>query len=73
MFALYRVTEEVVIEGEKNLGAEKPSGEEDATEGDKENPAKEPEEKEPEVNLWIYHIRCILSPSSHILYCFVDK
>ncbi|KAM7476253.1 hypothetical protein LguiB_023496 [Lonicera macranthoides] len=45
---LAQVTEEVVNEGEKNLGAEKPSGEEDATEGNKENPAKEPEEKEPE-------------------------
>uniref|UniRef100_A0A5B6ZRR1 Putative plasminogen activator inhibitor 1 RNA-binding protein n=1 Tax=Davidia involucrata TaxID=16924 RepID=A0A5B6ZRR1_DAVIN len=41
-----QVTEEV-NEGDKNLGAEKPSGE-DATDGNKENPVNEPEEKEPE-------------------------
>lgn len=42
------VTEEVVNEGEKNLGAEKPVGEEDVADGNKENPVNEPEEKEPE-------------------------
>lgn len=45
---LFRVTEEVVNEGEKNLGAEKPVGEEDVADGNKENPVNEPEEKEPE-------------------------
>uniref|UniRef100_A0A5B6ZS11 Putative plasminogen activator inhibitor 1 RNA-binding protein n=1 Tax=Davidia involucrata TaxID=16924 RepID=A0A5B6ZS11_DAVIN len=44
---LAQVTEEV-NEGEKNLGTEKPSAEEDATDGNKENPSNEPEEKEPE-------------------------
>ncbi|KAA8515840.1 hypothetical protein F0562_018549 [Nyssa sinensis] len=44
---LAQATEEV-SEGDKNLGAEKPSGEEDATDGNKENPVNEPEEKEPE-------------------------
>ncbi|KAA8520433.1 hypothetical protein F0562_014689 [Nyssa sinensis] len=44
---LPQVTEEV-SEGEKNLGTEKPSGQEDTTDGNKENSANEPEEKEPE-------------------------
>lgn len=48
LYSLSRVTEEVANEGEKNLGAEKPSGEEDATDGNKEKPTNEPEEKEPE-------------------------
>ncbi|PSS35804.1 Plasminogen activator inhibitor 1 RNA-binding protein [Actinidia chinensis var. chinensis] len=43
-----QVTEEVVNEGEKNLSDEKPPGEEDATNVNKEDPANEPEEKEPE-------------------------
>ncbi|XP_022843545.1 RGG repeats nuclear RNA binding protein A-like [Olea europaea var. sylvestris] len=42
------VTDEVVNEGEKNLNAEKPSGEEDAVDGNKETSAIEIEEKEPE-------------------------
>ncbi|KAL2536608.1 Hyaluronan/mRNA binding family [Forsythia ovata] len=45
---LAEVTEEVVNEGEKNLNAEKPSGEEDAADVNKETSAKEIEEKEPE-------------------------
>ncbi|XP_057498349.1 RGG repeats nuclear RNA binding protein A-like isoform X2 [Actinidia eriantha] len=43
-----QMTEEVVNEGEKYLADEKPSGEEDATNVNKENPTNEPEEKEPE-------------------------
>ncbi|XP_058221726.1 RGG repeats nuclear RNA binding protein A-like [Rhododendron vialii] len=42
------VTEEVVNDDEKNVSAEKPSGEEDATDVNKETPAKEEEEKEKE-------------------------
>ncbi|KAF7137253.1 hypothetical protein RHSIM_Rhsim07G0036400 [Rhododendron simsii] len=42
------VTEEVVNDDEKNVSAEKPSGEEDATDVNKESPAKEGEEKEKE-------------------------
>ncbi|KAL6964941.1 hypothetical protein U1Q18_035996 [Sarracenia purpurea var. burkii] len=42
------VTEKVVYEDEKNQEAEKPSGEEVATDVNKENPANEAEEKEPE-------------------------
>lgn len=48
MFTLFRVTEEVVNDDEKNVSAEKPSGEEDATDVNKESPAKEEEEKEKE-------------------------
>ncbi|KAF5961148.1 hypothetical protein HYC85_002357 [Camellia sinensis] len=44
-----QVTEEVVNEGEKNVASEKPVGEEEATDVNKENPANEAaEEKEPE-------------------------
>jgi plasminogen activator inhibitor 1 RNA-binding protein len=42
------VTEEAVNETEKNVGDEKPVGEEDAPDSNKENPANETEEKEPE-------------------------
>ncbi|CAI9786046.1 unnamed protein product [Fraxinus pennsylvanica] len=45
---LVEVTEEVVIEREKNLNAESPSGEEDAAHGNKETSVIEIEEKEPE-------------------------
>ena len=48
VFTLFRVTEEVVNEGEKNLVDEKPAGEEDAGDANKESPTNEPEEKEPE-------------------------
>ncbi|XVF51829.1 hypothetical protein PTKIN_Ptkin04bG0215700 [Pterospermum kingtungense] len=41
-------TEENVLENEKNVSAEKQSGEEDAVDASKENAANEPEEKEPE-------------------------
>ncbi|GKU88510.1 hypothetical protein SLEP1_g2762 [Rubroshorea leprosula] len=44
---LKEVTEEVVDDG-KNLGDEKPAGEEDAGGANKESPANESEEKEPE-------------------------
>ena len=44
----HRVTEEVVYETEKNFADEKPAGEEDAPEGNKDCPANENEEKEPE-------------------------
>ncbi|KAJ0051890.1 hypothetical protein Pint_00090 [Pistacia integerrima] len=43
-----QVTEEVVNESEKNLGDEKPAGEEDVADGNKDNPANETEQKEPE-------------------------
>jgi len=42
------VIEEVVNETEKILADEKPVGEEDAAEGNKDSPANENEEKEPE-------------------------
>ncbi|KAK9273175.1 hypothetical protein L1049_017982 [Liquidambar formosana] len=45
---LAQVTEEVVNESEKNLGTDKPVSEEDAVDGNKDNPVNEPEEKEPE-------------------------
>ena len=45
---LFRVTEEATNEGEKNLGAEKPVGEDGVADGNKETPVNEPEEKEPE-------------------------
>lgn len=48
MFSLFRVTEETVNESEKNLVAEKPVGEDDAADGNKESPVNEPAEKEPE-------------------------
>lgn len=40
--------EEPVIEGEKNVESEKPAGQEDGVDVNKENPATEAEEKEPE-------------------------
>ncbi|GAU50558.1 hypothetical protein TSUD_180280 [Trifolium subterraneum] len=43
-----QVTEEAVIEGEKNLGDEKPAVENAAAEGNKDSPANEAEEKEAE-------------------------
>lgn len=42
------MTEEVADETEKNFGDEKPVGEEDAADGNKDSPANENEEKEPE-------------------------
>ena len=36
------------MENEKNVDTEKPLGEEEALDANKENPEKEPEEKEPE-------------------------
>ncbi|XP_065857162.1 RGG repeats nuclear RNA binding protein A-like [Euphorbia lathyris] len=41
-------TEEPVAENEKNIVAEKQSGEEEVADANKENPSNEPEEKEPE-------------------------
>lgn len=49
MFTLFRVTEEVVNDDDKIASTEKPSGEEDATDVNKESPAKEEEEKEKEL------------------------
>lgn len=43
-----QVTEEVMNEGEKNLGDEKPAAETDVAEGNKDSPTNEAEEKEPE-------------------------
>ncbi|CAK9133577.1 unnamed protein product [Ilex paraguariensis] len=67
LFGLSRVTEEAVNEGDRKLGAEKPLVEEDATDGNKENPKNEPEEKEPEdkVNVCNYCIGCFLLIDSH--------
>ncbi|KAF2311060.1 hypothetical protein GH714_019324 [Hevea brasiliensis] len=45
---LAQVTVEVVNEGDKTLGDEKPVGEEQTADANKEATAKEPEEKEPE-------------------------
>ncbi|ONI22486.1 hypothetical protein PRUPE_2G132500 [Prunus persica] len=45
---LSQVIEEVANVTERNLGDEKPVGEVDAADGNKETPANEPEEKEPE-------------------------
>lgn len=42
------MTEEVANVTERNLGDEKPVGEVDAADGNKETPTNEPEEKEPE-------------------------
>ena len=47
IFPYLRVTEEAINETEKNLGDEKPLGEEVGADGNKESPT-EPEEKEPE-------------------------
>ncbi|KAJ9171170.1 hypothetical protein P3X46_014568 [Hevea brasiliensis] len=44
---LAQVTEEAVNEGEKNLGDEKPIGEGETVDSNKEGAANEPEEKEP--------------------------
>lgn len=41
-------TEEPAVENEKNVSAEKPAGEEEAVDANKENPVNEQEEKEPE-------------------------
>ncbi|KAJ8774441.1 hypothetical protein K2173_016887 [Erythroxylum novogranatense] len=41
-------TEEPVVDNEKNINVEKPSGEEDVGDANKDNVANEPEEKEPE-------------------------
>lgn len=46
-FFIFRVTEGVNAT-EKNLGEEKPVGEVDASDGNKDTPANETEEKEPE-------------------------
>lgn len=43
-----QVTEEIAVEGEKSLDAKKPSGEEDAGDGNKYKAKNESEEKEPE-------------------------
>lgn len=42
------MTEEAVNEGEKNLSDEKPIGEQETLNANKEGAASEPEEKEPE-------------------------
>lgn len=42
------MTEEVVNDSEKGLGAEKPAGEEEVVDGSKDTVATESEEKEPE-------------------------
>ena len=47
-FCYFREAEEPAVENEKNVDAEKPLGEEEALDANKESPEKEPEEKEPE-------------------------
>lgn len=64
-FAIPRVTE-AVNEPEKNLGDDKPVGEEGAADGDKETPAGEPEEKEPEEKV---DLCFILSESKFLCFC----
>ena len=48
LFFQIREAEEPVVETEKNVDAEKQSGDEETSDANKENPANEPEEKEPE-------------------------
>lgn len=55
-FLLCRATDEVVNETEKNVSDEKPVGEEEAADVNKENPENEPEEKEPEDKVDAFHI-----------------
>ncbi|KDP28866.1 hypothetical protein JCGZ_14637 [Jatropha curcas] len=43
-----QASEEVINEGEKNLGDEKPVGEDEAGDGNKESSANDPEEKKPQ-------------------------
>lgn len=59
-FDLFRVNEEVVNESEKNLADEKPAGEEDAAEGNKENPTGERAEIEPEEKVWYLCSVCVI-------------
>ena len=70
MFPLLRMTEEVVNEGEKNLADEKRSGEEDATNVNKENTTNEPEEKEPEdkVNVFYFILDILIIPRFSFLW-----
>lgn len=42
------MTDEVANESEKNLGGERPAGEEDVADAKKESPTNEAEEKDPE-------------------------
>lgn len=66
------MTEEVVNEGEKNVGDEKPVGQEEATDEVKENPDKEPEEKEPDDKVIVFKFR--LNVLSHLIkVCFVNR
>ena len=48
---MFRVNEELVNDGEKNVDVEKQAEQEDAGDASKENPVTEPEEKEPEVKM----------------------
>lgn len=48
---MFRVNEELVNDGEKNVDVEKQPEQEDAGDASKENPVTEPEEKEPEVKV----------------------
>lgn len=61
------MTEEAVNETEKNVGDEKPVGEEDAPDSNKENPANETEEKEPEdkVNVFDFYSTYFASNKIH--------
>lgn len=59
-----RVTEAVVNETEKNVGADKPVNEEDVVDGNKDNPENEPEEKpEEKVNTSYF---CTILPKIHV-------
>ena len=55
--------EEPAVEAEKIVEGEKPSGEEEASDANKENPVNEPEEKEPEdkVVILIFPVNKFLS------------
>ncbi len=58
---MVRVTEEA-NETEKNVGDEKPAGEGDGADGNKENPANETEEKEPEDKVIVFNfsVKCFV-------------
>lgn len=56
LFTKYRETEEPVNESEKTVEVEKPAGQEEVGEANKENPVNEPEEKEPEDKVHILFV-----------------
>lgn len=68
LFTKYRETEEPVNESEKIVEVEKPAGQEEVGEANKENPVNEPEEKEPEDKVHILFV--YFTHLSSIIYNF---